>query len=141
MWNEPGGRRQWTGSVQQLVRMTKDMRAIVKGADPSALILTPPYMGAGKDLARGLNEFLRAGGGDYVDVISFHGYLYRNRRPPERLVDAVTAIRQVMDRHGQSAKPLWDTEGSWGKDQRVSRPGSTSRVPRPHVPVALVLWA
>lgn len=122
MWNEAGGRRQWTGTIPQLVRMTKDLRAIVKAADPAALILTPPYMGAGKDIARDLEKFLQAGGGEYVDVIAFHGYLYPQPPRPERLIETVAAIREVMQRHGQEHKPLWDTEGSWGKTSEFPDP-------------------
>ncbi|HVO81100.1 MAG TPA: cellulase family glycosylhydrolase [Terriglobales bacterium] len=116
MWNEPGGRRQWTGTMKQLVRMTKDMHDIVKQVDPSALIVSPAYTGVGRDMASSLHDFFREGGGDYIDVVAFHGYIYRRPPVPEEIVDTVSAIREVMERDGQGGKPLWDTEGSWGRN-------------------------
>ena len=120
-WNEPEG-NQWRGSQQQLVRMAKDMNSIVKEIDPSANILTPACLGAPRDNARCLDEFLRAGGGQYVDVISFHGYLWPKPPVPERIVDLVQALHEVMDRNGQSSKPLWDTEGGWGRREEYPNP-------------------
>ena len=120
-WNEPEG-NQWRGSQQQLVRMAKDMNSIVKEIDPSANILTPACLGAPRDNARCLDEFLRAGGGQYVDVISFHGYLWPKPPVPERIVDLIQALHEVMDRNGQSSKPLWDTEGGWGRREEYPNP-------------------
>ena len=120
-WNEPSG-RQWKGTPQQLVRMTKDMNSIVKEIDPSANILTPPCLGSPRDNARCLDEFLRAGGGQYVDVISFHGYLWPHPPVPERIIDLVQAIREVMDHNGQADKPLWDTEAAWGHREEYPNP-------------------
>jgi hypothetical protein len=116
MWNEPGGRRQWTGTMKQLVRMTKDMHSIVKEVDPSALIVSPAYTGVGRDMASSLHDFFREGGGDAIDVVAFHGYIYRRPPVPEEIVETVAAIREVMERDGQGNKPLWDTEGSWGRN-------------------------
>lgn len=120
-WNEPGG-RQWKGTEQQLVRMTKDLHSVVKDIDPSANVLSPPCLGSARDNAHCLEEFLNAGGGDYVDVISFHGYLWPKPPIPERLVDLVQAIREVMDHKGQADKPLWDTEGGWGRQEEYPDP-------------------
>ncbi len=114
MWNEPGGRRQWTGTTEQLVRMTKDMNSIVKEIDRSALIVSPAYTGVGRDIASRLGEFFKAGGGNYVDVVAFHGYIYRRPPVPEEIVDYIKNIREVMEKNGAGDKPLWDTEASWG---------------------------
>jgi hypothetical protein len=102
--------------------MAKDMNSIVKEIDPSANILTPACLGAPRDNARCLDEFFRAGGGQFVDVISFHGYLWPKPPVPERIVDLVQALHEVMDRNGQSSKPLWDTEGGWGQREEYPNP-------------------
>jgi hypothetical protein len=102
--------------------MAKDMNSIIKGIDPDANILTPACLGAPRDNARCLDEFLRAGGGQYVDVISFHGYIWPRPPVPERIIDLVQAIRDVMERNGQAGKPLWDTEAAFGKVQEYPDP-------------------
>jgi endo-1,4-beta-mannosidase len=57
MWNEADAKNYWKGTPAQLVRMTKDARAIIKEADPDALILTPEVAS---------NERFRKGG-DWLD--------------------------------------------------------------------------
>ena len=121
MWNEPEG-RQWRGTQQQLVRMTQDMNSIVKNVDPSVMVLSPPCLGAPRDNAECLENFLRAGGGQYVDVIAFHGYLWPKPPVPERIVEVVKQVRNVMDHNGQGSKPLWDTEGGWGRREDYPDP-------------------
>lgn len=122
MWNEPGGKRQWTGTVQQLVRMTKDMNEIVKKIDPDALIVSPAYTGVGRDMADRLADFFKAGGGNYIDVVAFHGYIYKRPPVPEEIVEYAKNIREALDRNGQGDKQLWDTEGSWGRNPEYPDP-------------------
>ncbi len=122
IWNEWDWHDFWSGDTATLVTMAKRAYPIIKSIDPNALVLTPNACGVdpydpGDDnvLADHINSFLAAGGGNYADVITFHGY----RPAPERIDPLVNAIRKVMDANGQSAKPLWDTEGGWGKNMEL----------------------
>jgi Glycosyl hydrolase catalytic core len=121
LWNEPNAGQFWRGTVPQMVRMTKDAREIIKAADPEALILTPEPSSTSRHnninhAAEWLDQYLNAGGGQYVDVIAFHTYPNNAAEHPvvEDLVKMVNSVKAVVARHPEvSKKPLWVTEGSW----------------------------
>src|SRR6202000_884775 len=116
IWNEPHNAFFWTGTFPQMVRMTKDAASIIKSIDPDALIISPP-VGLDMNGARWLEGFLAAGGGDAVDIISFHGYIHSGKlgaRPSAPvLLERVEIARKLIAKYGQGSKPLWDTEASW----------------------------
>src|SRR5579863_8187847 len=120
MWNEADARNFWQGNPTQLVRMTKDARAIIKEADPDALILTPEVANNSRMRKAGdwLDEYLSAGGGQYVDVIAFHVgpvSLVPGKRPiTEDIVDLVNDIKTKVGKHAEvRGKPLWNTEAEF----------------------------
>jgi hypothetical protein len=92
--------------------MAKDAREVILRIDPKAVMLTPPSHGPWQTL------YFAAGGPQYADVITYHGYVYKSgcigfpQAADELLM--VTGVRAVMATFGQSNKPLWDTESSWG---------------------------
>ena len=108
--------------------MTKDAQEIIKNADPGALVLTPEPASNSKhgnyDIAGDwLNEYLLAGGGRYVDVVAFHIYANNNDRHPvaEDVVRMVENVKSKIARHPEiRGKPLWMTEGSWGKSDETN---------------------
>jgi polysaccharide biosynthesis protein PslG len=113
IWDEPKNPYFWHGTVPQMVRMAKDAREVILSIDPHAVMLTPPSRGPWQLL------YFAAGGPNYADIISYHGYAYEPgcigfpQASDELLV--TTSIRMVMSIYGQSSKPVWDTETSWGK--------------------------
>jgi polysaccharide biosynthesis protein PslG len=111
IWNEPNITLEYTGTIQQLVRMSQDVRAITKFYDPNIQITSPPETGDSEGSAkmRYLAEYLAAGGGAYVDVIGMHGYVIN----PEDILVRIDAATAVMAQYGQSGKPIFITEGSW----------------------------
>jgi hypothetical protein len=116
IWNEPNHPTFWIGTFPQMVRMSRDAAAIIKGIDPQAVIVSPP-VGADSTGLSWLDGFLAAGGGDSADVIAFHGYLGTGKLrayPAQGLMTAVERYRQVLAQYGQNNKPLWNTEASWG---------------------------
>jgi hypothetical protein len=73
------------------------------------LIISPSYT-VGKDL----DAYFAAGGTRDVDVVSFHAYP-DSKGDAELIVRSWTScVRDVMAKYGLSAKPLWNTEASWG---------------------------
>lgn len=123
IWNEWDGPLDWTGDPETMVTMARRAHRIIKSIDPNAVILSPNVAGldwgaSDTDIAGGLDKFLAAGGGEYVDVITFHGY----RPVPEENNSLVDAMRAVMVAHGQDTKPLWDSEGGWGNNQTLPAP-------------------
>src|SRR5205814_796606 len=84
LWNEPnegtysGDHGFWydPSDVQTLVEMAKHLYQQTKSIDPTARIVTPSYTSAsrGANPAEHLVRYLDAGGGQYADIVSFHGY-------------------------------------------------------------------
>jgi hypothetical protein len=109
IWNEPNLKQFWTGSVDQMLQLTREAALIIRSVDPQAIIVSPS---ATQD--RGLpwlQEFLRKGGAEYVDVIGYH--LYVAPQPPEATVALASSIRRIMQSAGAAEKPLWNTEVGW----------------------------
>jgi polysaccharide biosynthesis protein PslG len=112
LWNEPKNAYYWNGTVAQLVRMAKDARSVILSIDPQAVLLTPPTHGPYQA------SYFAAGGAQYADVITYHGYTYTSGcagfpRSEDEL-QRIAGVRSIMSAYGQAAKPLWDTEVSWG---------------------------
>jgi polysaccharide biosynthesis protein PslG len=113
VWDEPKNVYFWHGTVPQMVRMAKDAREVILSIDPHAIMLTPPSRGPWQLL------YFAAGGAGYADIISYHGYAYTPgcvlypRASDELLL--TNSIREIMWIYGQSGKPVWDTETSWGR--------------------------
>jgi len=117
VWNEPHNDFFWSGTDAQMVRMARDAYTTIKRIDPDALILSPspgtnPRLGM-----KWMDSYLAAGGGQYADVIAFHGYLQTTSAMD--LVSRVANFRQMLASHGQDTKPLWDTEASWGNAENL----------------------
>ncbi|HMD32222.1 MAG TPA: glycosyl hydrolase [Candidatus Acidoferrales bacterium] len=109
IWNEPNEKGFWTGDTDRMVALTREAAAIVHKIDPHALVVSPSAtMNAGVDW---LTQFLRQGGGQYVDAIGFHFYVAP--RPPEAMVPLIQRVKQVMEDAGVGEKPLWNTETGW----------------------------
>jgi len=115
IWNEPYQQWQWTGTNAQMIRMAQDATAIIKTADPSAMVLLPPV---GFSMGRTwLDSYLAAGGGQYADIIAFHGYVQRPgyTPEPEDFNNRLSRFKTILAKYGQEGKLLWDTEASWGE--------------------------
>jgi Glycosyl hydrolases family 39 len=109
IWNEPNLPQFCSASVDQVVNLTREASRIIHQVDPRAVVVSPSATET-KGVAW-LAEFLRKGGGQYVDVIGYH--LYVNPQPPEAMLPLIDQIRQTMVDQGQGAKPIWNTEVNW----------------------------
>ena len=112
IWNEPKNAFYWNGTVAQLVRMAKDARTVILSIDPNAVMLTPSARGKFQE------EYYAAGGPQYADVMTYHGYVYKSGCIGfPKASDEIALVgreRSVMAKYGQADKPLWDSEVSWG---------------------------
>jgi hypothetical protein len=108
IWNEPNEKNFWTGSVEQLVDLSKEAYQIIKSVDPSALVVSPA--GTVESGPQYLDDYLKMGGGKYVDVIGYHFYV--RAKPPEAIIDIATQLRAIM-RADHVDKPIWNTESGW----------------------------
>jgi hypothetical protein len=114
LWNEPNLNEFWAGNAQVLAQMAQRAYAIIKSIDPNAVVLTPAATASNSDAGSWLNQFFSAGGGSSTDVVAFHGYLPNSETAPEQLTTVLDSINAAMAANGQSGKPVWDTEASWG---------------------------
>jgi hypothetical protein len=135
IWNEPTAPIMWQGTTAQLVRMSQDARCIIVGTgcsplstytqkaiDPSAQITTPAYVtDTGINVARAMSSFLAAGGGEYVDVISYHGYVQWPQAPEAAITDAAP-LQNVLAAANQQGKPLISSEGGFGAKVTITDP-------------------
>src|SRR5262249_9735034 len=97
-------------------------------ANPSALIVSPPFNGGDKKITASMDGFFSAGGGQYVDVIAFHGYLgaYGVPSVAENILHITQAVKAKVAQYSLSDKPIFDTEGSWGPNDNLT--GDDARV-------------
>jgi hypothetical protein len=110
IWNEPNFPAFYTGTVDQLVQLTRIAAEEIKSVDPAATLVSPAV--SGPDGLRWLERFLQAGGGRYVDVVGYHFYVFP--KPPEQMLPLILQVRKLIDRYAPG-KPLWNTESGWGR--------------------------
>jgi len=109
IWNEPNLKMFWTGTVEQMLNLTREASEIIHSVDPNAIVVSPSATTVSG--VTWLSEFLAMGGGRYVDVIGYHFYVMP--QPPEAMVPLIQRVKQTMQDHGVGAKPLWNTETGW----------------------------
>jgi Glycosyl hydrolases family 39 len=133
IWNEPNLKMFWTGSVEQLVDLSREAFQIIKTIDPAALVVLPSCtVETGPQY---LDEFLKKGGSKYGDVIGYHFYV--RAKPPEAIVDVAARVRDVL-RSNHVDKPLWNTESGWADP----KPFPSDELGAAYVARALILaWA
>lgn len=109
LWNEPqysdfesakGGF--YTGTLAGLITLGRSASRVIKEVDPNNQLITPGFTGAGDRLER----FLAAGGKDFSDIIAFHFYALT----PEKMLEHIQAVQQIMRQQGVGDKELWNTE-------------------------------
>lgn len=107
IWNEPNSTTFWTGSTAQMVHLASLAAPIIRAA--GGIVLSPCPQGA--NAHTWLNDFFVAGGGAYVDIITFNSYTYNE---PETLITNYANLLTVVANNSQTGKEIWDTEHSWG---------------------------
>ncbi len=123
VWNEPlfselprdrGQPGFFTGSVAQMIEMTRIARAVIDRGDRAARLATPGFVNG----AHRLDLFLAQGGARLVDVIAYHFYA----ADAAQFASQVAEVRAVMAKRGVAAMPLWNTES--GVEQATPKPGT-----------------
>ncbi len=128
MFNEPNLASFWGSApdpahAAELVRLTYKK---IKSVDPSLTAVFPGLAGGGNATggypAKFLEGMFAAGVAGSYDAMAIHPYRYphapeeahyaNNVRQPDKwpLMTAMRKIRDLMDRYGDGAKPLWITE-------------------------------
>jgi polysaccharide biosynthesis protein PslG len=122
LWNEPQDPEYYCGDMPTLITMAQHAYRIIKSINPGAHVLTPAASASGGP--GWLDRYLSEGGGNYADIISFHGYCDSEA---EAIQSVVSRYHGVIAAHGQSGKPLWDTEADWAGAPDDVLQGSANR--------------
>lgn len=130
LWNEINLHFSWSGpraTVANAVQLANLCRQAVRTHDPAALVTTPNVTGdQGEDGPAYLDAMLTAGLTG-MDAVSVH--LYVHPRQPEAMLGLMRRYREVMQRHGIGALPVWDTEDTAAA--YVDRYGQIKNTPFP----------
>jgi polysaccharide biosynthesis protein PslG len=122
LWNEPQDPEYYCGDTGTLVTMAQHAYQIIKSINPAAQVITPAA--SSSTGPRWLDSYLSQGGGNYADIMSFHGYC---NSQAESINSVVSQFRSVIAAHSQSSKPLWDTEADWAGDADDVLYGNSNR--------------
>lgn len=122
LWNEPNLPMYWTGTVQQLLQMTRDAETIIRALDPEAVIVAPADSG-GNAVGQWLLDYYAAAG-EYIphDVFNYHAYLTDTKRDPMGMLLLLQNIQYKMQHGSLPNQPIWFTEGSWGQASAYKPP-------------------
>jgi hypothetical protein len=122
LWNEPQDPEYYCGDMKTLLTMAQHAYRIIKSINPAAQVITPTV--SASEGPSWLDKYLAGGGGEYADIISFHGYC---NDQAESIVSVVSHYQEVMRAHGQNSKQLWDTEADWAGDPDDELYGNENR--------------
>ncbi len=127
IWDEPNIAPHWGArpvNAADYAGLLREAALQVRGADPAAHILAAALApnvepgGANMSDIAYLDALYNAGAAEFFDIAAGQGYGFR--APPaeapanDRLnFGRLALLREVMERHGDSAKPLWATSFGW----------------------------
>jgi Glycosyl hydrolases family 39 len=133
IWNEPNEEIFWSGSVEQMVAISREAFQIIKSVDPGALVVSPACtIESGPQY---LDDFLKKGGGKYSDVIGYH--FYTRAKPPEAMIEMAARIKDILHANHVD-QPVWNTESGWADP----KPFPSDELGAAYVSRALILaWA
>ena len=94
--------------VATMVEMARIASRVIKQIDPEAKLVSMSPSGRLNGVRR-VDAFLKAGGGQYIDAVSFHFY----SESPEHIPELVSALRKVLASNGQSRLDIWNTESGF----------------------------
>ena len=124
IWNEPNLRDFFSGTLQQMLDLSRTAYVVLKQVDPTITVVSPSA--TGRPGVAWLENYLKMGGGTYADVIGFH--LYVTPAAPEAMLDLSRRVQAVLQENHVADKPVWNTEAGWLIANRLSevRPQESS---------------
>lgn len=109
VWNEQNGSNFWrdTASGKNYAALLKRTYETIKKIDPNLTVL---YGGTSGVPLAFIEESLKAGAGDYFDVMNIHPYHWQGI--PEQMIRQFRELKALMNRYAVH-KPIWITEVGW----------------------------
>ncbi|HEY3329466.1 MAG TPA: hypothetical protein VGK19_05555 [Capsulimonadaceae bacterium] len=93
--------------ADKYVELLKQVAPVIKECDPDAKVMGPDVCGIQLPW---YEVFYASGGGKLVDILSIHDYEGHETIDPEHWRWKIGALRAMMAKNGDAAKPLWQTE-------------------------------
>jgi hypothetical protein len=108
VWNEPDVDLFYYGTPEEYLSLLKESYKVIKEENPDAKVVVT--LDAFDKYARDFSyQLLELGGGDYIDIISFHPY-GANPYIQEEIVDkSITMEKEMVAKYGNKW-PLWVSE-------------------------------
>lgn len=136
LWNEPTTQLEWSGTYGEMIKLAKSAYRIIKSIDANAVVLTPAPSANGYQPQRitsplqpdWMREYLRAGGDSFADGGSWHAYPRPNACNQRidcagtPLITQINSMRTVFEHSGLAGKPVYITEGGWGRNSILPDP-------------------
>jgi polysaccharide biosynthesis protein PslG len=127
LWNEPNIYPEWGNRAVDPLAYTRLLQIgyqRAKAVDPNVRILSAPLAQTLEPGGRNMSELVyletmyRAGARDWFDILFANGYGFDRSPddPPDPGVlnfQRVQLVRQIMERYGDAAKPVWFNEFGW----------------------------
>jgi len=114
LWNECNYDGFWAEGYPDLLAMCEIAWAMIKGANPDAVVLTPSvtYSWSGNNVLTALPQLLDLGFQSYADGLAIHGYLAAGA-PATGIGATLDGVHVMMAKHNLSMG-IWDTEWGYG---------------------------
>jgi hypothetical protein len=104
--NEPNAT---TTGADFAINEMKPFYEAVKSVDPNAKVLGPGVVCINPFMLAWIEDFLRAGGGQYIDGFSFHGYNSVNG-DVDLARQCMEGLNELLVQYGVAGKEKWQTE-------------------------------
>jgi hypothetical protein len=150
LWNEIDLLDFWAGTTTQLVHLASVAYPLIHstancacangscspglagGVNPNT-VLSPNISRPTTAKQAYLTNYINAGGSAYTDVVAIHEYFLLGQSgfpATSELVAAqdIAQLKTALAAAGMGAKPLWNTEYSWGNSDQISIPTYTESV-------------
>jgi hypothetical protein len=111
IWNEPNIKQFYSGDINNLVKLTCSAKKVLNDISPNIKIVGPSVTSVRPQDFAYLDDFLKQGGKDCIDIVSYHFYVADST--PEELYKAEIKVIEIMQANGVGNKPLWNTEAGW----------------------------
>jgi transcriptional regulator with XRE-family HTH domain len=110
LWVMIGDERNFSGSVPEMVEMTRRASQIIRGTDPGALLICPSIGQLWKtEGLTALKDFTRLRGYDYCDAMGVKMYQRSAADPPETMLALAKTIRDTFAQLSVRPLPIWST--------------------------------
>ncbi len=114
VWNEQNSPSFWRddSSGRNYAELLKRTYQEIKKINPELTVL---YGGTAGVPLPFIEDSLKAGAGDYFDVMNIHPYHWRG--VPEMMFTDLSSLQELMEKYGVGEKPIWITEVGWATAQ------------------------